>query len=293
MNRIGIVVERIAQFIGVMVEGDDKVYRGVPKGKVLKKTKIYAGDRVAGKIVGDVFSIEEVFERKNVLVRPPVANVDRTLCVVTLKKPEFDNYLLDSLLVVYEHAGTSPAVIFNKVDLLEGEELQELQAWVKTYEEAGYPVIKVSTVTGEGIEDIKDLVEGEICILAGPSGVGKSSILKALTGAELRTSEVSEKTERGRHTTTGVKLIPFGKGSFLGDTPGFSKVEVLNFVRKKDVKNYFAEFSQFTCRYPDCTHTKEPDCGVKEALKEGKLSCDRFKSYLKMIKEYIELECPQ
>ena len=285
----GLVVDREAQLIGVYVFEEDRILRGIPRGKVKAKTRIYAGDYVRGKVVDEnTFAIEEVEERKNVLIRPPIANVDRVICVMTIKDPDFDNYLLDSLLVVYDHVGCDPVIVFNKVDLLDEEGRSELERWRRIYSEAGYDVVLVSVRTGEGLEKVKDLVEGRICILAGPSGVGKSSILKELTGEELRTGEISEKTGRGRHTTTGVRLLPFGRGSFIGDTPGFSRVEALQFVRKRDIRNYFREFLRYECRFPDCTHTREPGCEVKEAVKRGEVSCERYKSYLKMIKEFIE-----
>jgi len=284
----GLVVERVAQLVRVFLPDEGKAFRGIPRGKVLKKTRIYAGDYVVGKVVDEeTFAIEGVEERKNVLVRPPIANVDRVICVMTIQKPELDHYLLDNLLVVYDHVGCEPVIIFNKVDLLDDEGLKELNRWTEIYSGAGYDVVHVSAKTGKGLEKVEDLVKGEICILAGPSGVGKSSILKQLTGEELRVGEVSEKTERGRHTTTGVKLIPFGSGSFIGDTPGFSRVEALQFVRKRDVKNYFREFLRYECRYPDCMHLNEPGCEVKEAVKRGEVSCERYKSYLKTIKEFL------
>ncbi len=284
----GIVIERVAQLIRVYLFERDITLRGVPRGKVLKKTRIYAGDYVNGEVVdSETFAIENVEERKNVLIRPPIANVDRVICVMTIRKPDFDNHLLDNLLVVYDHVGCEPVILFNKVDLLDDEGLEELSKWTEIYSDAGYDVVHVSAKTGKGLDKMKELVRGEICILAGPSGVGKSSILKQLTGEELRVGEVSEKTERGRHTTTGVKLIPFGDGSFIGDTPGFSKVEALQFVRKRDVKNYFREFLRYECRYPDCMHLSEPGCGVKEALKRREISCERYKSYLKTIKEFL------
>nr|2YV5_A Chain A, YjeQ protein [Aquifex aeolicus]BAF50733.2 YjeQ protein [Aquifex aeolicus] len=285
----GLVVDREAQMIGVYLFEDGKTYRGIPRGKVLKKTKIYAGDYVWGEVVDpNTFAIEEVEERKNLLIRPKVANVDRVIIVETLKMPEFNNYLLDNMLVVYEYFKVEPVIVFNKIDLLNEEEKKELERWISIYRDAGYDVLKVSAKTGEGIDELVDYLEGFICILAGPSGVGKSSILSRLTGEELRTQEVSEKTERGRHTTTGVRLIPFGKGSFVGDTPGFSKVEATMFVKPREVRNYFREFLRYQCKYPDCTHTNEPGCAVKEAVKNGEISCERYKSYLKIIKVYLE-----
>ncbi len=284
-----IVIDREAQLIGVYTLDYGKTYRGIPRGKVLKKTKIYAGDYVWGEVVDqNTFAIEEVEERKNLLIRPRVANVDRVIIVQTIKMPEFNNFLLDNLLVVYEYFGIEPVIVFNKIDLLSEEEKQELEYWTKIYQDAGYDVLWVSAQTGEGIDKLVDYLEGFICILAGPSGVGKSSILSRLTGVELRTGEVSAKTERGRHTTTGVRLIPFGKGSFIGDTPGFSKVEATMFVEPREVRNYFREFLRYQCKYPDCTHTNEPGCEVKEAVKRGEISCERYKSYLKILKVYLE-----
>ena len=284
-----IVIDREAQLIGVYTLEDGKTYRGIPRGKVLKKTKIYAGDYVWGEVVDpNTFAIEEVEERKNLLIRPRVANVDRVIIVQTIKMPEFNNFLLDNLLVVYEYFSIEPVIVFNKIDLLNEEEREELEYWTKIYEDAGYDVLKVSAHTGEGIDKLVDYLEGFICILAGPSGVGKSSILSRLTGVELRTGEVSAKTERGRHTTTGVRLIPFGKGSFIGDTPGFSKVEATMFVEPREVRNYFREFLRYQCKYPDCTHTNEPGCEVKEAVRRGEISCERYKSYLKILKVYLE-----
>ncbi|WP_457624190.1 ribosome small subunit-dependent GTPase A, partial [Persephonella sp.] len=141
----------------------------------------------------------------------------------------------------------------------------------------------------EGIKQLTDYLEGSICVLAGPSGVGKSSILSRLIGVELETREVSEKTERGRHTTTGVRLFPFGENSFIGDTPGFSSVDALYFMDRKEVRLYFREFLRYKCRFPDCTHTKEPECGVRQAVEEGKISCERYRNYLKIIKEDLSL----
>ncbi len=286
----GLVVDREAQMIGVYLFDQERVYRGIPRKKVIKKTKIYAGDFVLGNIVDpETFAIEQVEERKNFLVRPPVANVDKVLVVVTIKMPEFDSFLLDNLLVVYEHLQADPVIIFNKIDLLEDKEIQKLKRWTDIYKNAGYDVLHVSAEKNIGIEKLKTYLEGSISVLAGPSGVGKSSILSKLIGVQLETRQVSEKTERGRHTTTGVKLFRFGKNSFIGDTPGFSSVDALYFVDRKDVRLYFREFLDYRCRFPDCTHTREPDCAVRQAVKNGDIACERYKNYLKIIQEDLSL----
>lgn len=286
----GLVVDREAQMIGVYLFEQERVYRGIPRKKVIKKTKIYAGDFVLGNIVDpEIFAIEQVEERKNFLVRPPVANVDKVLVVVTIKMPEFDSFLLDNLLVVYEHLQADPVIIFNKIDLLEDKEIQKLKRWTDIYKNAGYDVLHVSAEKNIGIQKLKTYLEGSISVLAGPSGVGKSSILSKLIGVQLETRQVSEKTERGRHTTTGVKLFRFGKNSFIGDTPGFSNVDALYFVDRKDVRLYFREFLDYRCRFPDCTHTREPDCAVRQAVKNGEIACERYKNYLKIIQEDLSL----
>jgi len=286
----GLVIDREAQMIGVYLFEDGKTYRGIPRKKVLKKTKIYAGDYVLGEVVDqNSFAIEDLEERKNFLVRPPVANVDKVLVVMSIKMPEFDNFLLDNLLVVYEHLNADPVIVFNKIDLLDQREIKELEKWEKLYKDAGYDVLKVSVQKNTGFEELKKYLEGAICVLAGPSGVGKSSILSKLIGIRLETREVSEKTERGRHTTTGVRLFPFGEGSFIGDTPGFSSVDALYFMDKKEVRLYFREFLRYRCRFPDCTHTREPECRVKEAVSAGEISCERYRNYLKIIREDMSI----
>ncbi len=284
----GIVVERAGQKLTVLVPQEGKTYRGIPLGKVRKKEKLFAGDRVEGRIVdSSTFAIEKVKERKNILIRPPIANVDRVVIVSTIKNPPFNNFLLDNLLVVYDHLGLEQTVVFNKVDLLEGEEKEELKRWREIYEKAGYRVIEASAETKEGIEELKELLSKEgISIFAGPSGVGKSSLISAITEVELRTGEVSRKTERGRHTTREVRLIPFGEG-FIGDAPGFSRVEALNFMDKEEVRLHFPEFLNYTCKFSDCLHLEEEGCEVREAVKRGEIPCIRYKSYLKMIKEFV------
>lgn len=284
-----LVIERTAQMIRILTERGE-LLRGIPRGKVIRKTRIYAGDRVEGERVDrGNFAIEKVRERKNLLIRPPIANADRAVCVVTMREPEFDNYLLDCLLLVYDHAGAEPLILFNKIDLLGDEDLNDLERWEGIYSGAGYETLRTSSKTGEGVEELKERIKGGISFLAGASGTGKSSILRILTGAELKTGEVSKKLGRGRHTTTGVRLFPIGEDTFIADTPGFSKVSPLEFVKRRDIALYFREFRDQVCRYPDCTHTTEPECGVKEAVLEGSISCERYRSYLRMVGASLEV----
>ncbi len=254
--------------------------------KKIKKDGLFAGDFVEGEVEGEHFVIEKVQKRKNLLKRPPVANVDNALVVMAAKNPDFDNYLLDNFLAVYAYFGIEPVIVFNKIDLLEDK--AKLQKWLDIYENAGYKVDAVSAKEENGIERVKSYIQGQISILAGPSGVGKSSILSRLLGMELKTNEVSQKLGRGRHTTTAVTLYPFGDNSFVADTPGFSKVEATYFMDKREVRLYFREFLAYSCKFPDCTHTGEPGCAVKEAVKRKEIACERFKSYLKIMGFYWE-----
>ncbi len=283
----GIVVERAGQKLTVLVPKEGKTYRGVPLGKVRKREKLFAGDLVEGRVVDDqTFAIEKVKERKNLLVRPPVANVDRVVIVETIENPPFNNYLLDNLLVVYDHLGLDTVIVFNKVDLLSQEGVESLNKWSSVYQNAGYKVIKTSVKTKEGLKELEEVLREGTSIFAGPSGVGKSSLISAITGVELKTGEVSRKTDRGKHTTREVRLIPFKKG-FIGDAPGFSRVEALNFMDRKEVRLHFPEFLRYACKFSDCLHLEEEGCQVKEAVKRGEISCERYKSYLKMLNEFV------
>jgi ribosome biogenesis GTPase len=284
----GIVTERAGQKITVLIPEESKEYRGIPLGKVRKKEKIFAGDYVEGRVVdSQTFAIEKVKERKNLLIRPPIANVDRVVIVSTIQNPPFQNYLLDNLLVVYDFLGLETLIVFNKVDALDETEKEELKKWEDIYRNAGYKIFRTSAQTGEGIEELKNELSEGITIFAGASGVGKSSLISKITGVELKVGEVSNKTERGKHTTREVRLIPFRNG-FIGDAPGFSRVEALNFMEKEEVKNHFPEFLRYECKFSDCMHLNEDGCQVREALKKGEISCERFKSYLKMIHEYVD-----
>ena len=278
----GIVVKREAQRIDVLSEG--KVLRGIPRGKVRTSERIYAGDIVTGYTEGyGIFVIEDVKERKNLLIRPPVANVDCVIIVSTLREPEFNNFMLDNLLVVYEKEGVGIYIVFNKVDLLDKEGKKELKRWINIYKNVGYKVLAVSVITGEGLEEFSNIFEPGIYVFAGPSGTGKSSLISAISGVDLRKGEVSRKTGRGKHTTTGVNLLMLEGNVFVADTPGFSKVDALKFIDRENIKDYFREFHNYTCKFKDCLHVKEEGCGVKEAVSKGEISAERYKSYLRII----------
>lgn len=281
MSAKGLVTYRSAAASKVTLLDSLQTYPSILPKK-LKKHKLYAGDYVSGQVVGDQFVIENIEERKNLLVRPPVANVDSVFVVMAMREPDFDSYLLDNFLAVFEYYAIEPIIVFNKIDLLDSPDI--LHHWQKIYEDVGYKTLAMSI--NDDIEPLKAFING-ITIVAGPSGAGKSTMLSRLLGIELKTGEVNHKLKRGRHTTTAITLYPFDS-SFVADTPGFSKVEATFFMESKEVHRYFKEFSRFSCKYPDCTHTTEPECGVKEAVLNGKIACERFKNYLKIMRYYWE-----
>ncbi|WP_035589489.1 ribosome small subunit-dependent GTPase A [Hippea jasoniae] len=284
----GVVVERSGQKIGVLLKESRDVLRAIPLGKIRKTTKIYAGDNVKGFVdETGVFVIEEVEERRNLLKRPPVANVDRVVVVACVGNPPFNHFFYDGLLAVYDYLGFDVIVVFNKIDELSSESLKKFYQLRDIYQNAGYEVFGVSAETKEGVDELKGYLDGFISVFAGPSGVGKSSIVSSLTGESLKTGGVSRKTRRGRHTTTAVKLIEFDRG-FIADTPGFSHVDINAFIPSDKIRLHFREFLRYQCRFSDCKHINESGCGVKEALKNGKISCLRYKSYLKAMGAFVD-----
>ncbi len=234
----------------------------------------------------DIGYIEEVKERENLLLRPPVANIGRVLIVMSPKEPDLSLFLLDRFLVMCEQQHLHVLICFNKSDLSSPEEISKLRTM---YESIGYPVIFTSTVTGEGLDALKEALRLGTTAVAGPSGVGKSTILSTLyEGLDLQTGEVSQKTRRGRHTTRHIEITRIGEDAYVLDTPGFSSLDLLFMEDVHDLRAYFPEFPQGECRFDNCLHVKEPDCVVKRALDEGKISEHRYVNYVQFIKEIEE-----
>ena len=284
----GTVVKGIGGFYFVH-DGCDTVM-GKARGN-LKRNKelIYVGDIVDFDIDendrdGECV-INSVIERRNYLTRPPVSNLDMLVVVFSLVNPNVNYPVVDKLLAACEQAGIEPAICISKIDLASDEDLET----AKSIYSGIYPVAYVNALSGEGIESLIDIVSGRNVALAGPSGVGKSTIsnhLVADLGIELATGEISDKTGRGRHTTRHVEIFALGDGTNLYDTPGFTSLE-LQETEPKEIRKLFREFREYdaSCRYGDCMHINEPDCAVKDALEEGKISESRYNSYLIMTEE--------
>lgn len=286
----GKIVKGIAGFYYVHVV-ESGLYECKAKG-VFRKEKIKP-------LVGDVVEIDildetekkgniiDILERKNELIRPAVANIDQALVVFAVTKPKPHFNLLDRFLIMMESKGIPVILCFNKKDIATEPEIQRLK---EIYETCGYHMIFTSALEGENVEDIKELLREKTTAIAGPSGVGKSSLINILQPeAKMETGSISEKIERGKHTTRHSELIWIEDNTYIMDTPGFSSLYT-NTFEKEELKYYFIEFAPFEgqCRFQGCDHIHEPGCAVKEALEEGKIHPVRYENYLEMYKELKE-----
>lgn len=232
-------------------------------------------------------NVTEILPRQSELLRPAVANVDQALVIFALRSPEPNLFLLDRFLLRMAVLSLPVKICFNKTDLDEEHIREEVRA---SYQDAASELLFVSAKTGEGFDLLRKALEGQTTTVAGPSGVGKSTIINALRGeALMETGEVSERTERGRHTTRHSELIPLGADTFIMDTPGFSSL-LLPEIEKEELAGFYPEFMPFEpdCRFQGCSHIAEPDCGVKKALSEGKIPMRRYENYKLLYEELKE-----
>jgi ribosome biogenesis GTPase len=285
----GIIVRAYSSFYYVKV--DQEIWECKLRGKFRQtKERVLTGDRVLVQAIASGRGvIEKVLPRDRELIRPPVANVHQVVIVMALTSPDPNLGLLDRLLVLTEEESLEPVIVFNKADLATPERRADL---VQLYSRAGYPVLLTSAFTGQGIAELKDCLKEKISVLAGPSGVGKSSLLNQVQpGLTLRTSEVSRKIGRGRHTTRFVELLSLEDGGLVADSPGFSVLSLPR-MKREELSGYFRELAEFTgrCRFNSCLHRSEPSCQVKQALEEGLIDERRYASYLTLLQEVIENE---
>lgn len=283
----GKIVKGIAGFYYVHVV-ESGIYECKAKGAFRKeKVKPLVGDNVEIDILDEekkLGNISKILERKNELIRPAVANIDQTLVVFAVTKPKPHFNLLDRFLVMMECKEIPVVLVFNKKDIAEEQEIRELQ---EVYNHLGYTVIFTSAKEEENVEVVKEVLEGKTTAVAGPSGVGKSSLINLFqNGIEMETGNISEKIERGKHTTRHSELIPINETSYIMDTPGFSSLYVNEF-EKEELKYYFPEFAPYEgqCKFNGCDHIHEPECAVKEALEEGKIHPIRYENYVEMYNE--------
>ena len=289
----GTIIKGIAGFYYVYVNGSG-VYECKAKGAFRKAgIKPLVGDSVEIAVLDHekkLGNVEKILPRKNSIVRPAVANVDQALVIFATASPEPNLNLLDRFLVMMEYQNVTVHICFNKMDLSDGQWQQEL---AEIYGNAGYEVHFTAAKKSEdadaddGGEDIRNLLKGKITRVAGPSGVGKSTLINCLKGdTVMETGSVSEKIGRGKHTTRHSQLIYLGDDTFIVDTPGFSSMYIPEF-EKEDLKDCYPEFDKYAheCKFLGCVHINEPKCGVKDALARGEISQERYDNYKLLYEE--------
>ena len=287
-ERTGKIVRAVGGFYFVSCYEDRQTYQCRARGIFRKDSfKPLTGDDCTFRLTKaqDVEGyVETIAERRNQLIRPPVANVDQALVLFSFASPQPNVSLLDRFLIEMRRQQIPAVVCFNKSDLV--DEPGRL-ALTGAYRLARYRVLTVSVMKEEGLEQIRELMQGKTTVLAGPSGVGKSSLTNYLCpSANMEVGALSRRTERGKQTTRHAELFSAGDHTFFFDTPGFSSLE-LRGIGREEVKSFFPEFQDYEpgCRFQGCMHIHEPDCGVKSAVENGRISRERYDSYVQLVKE--------
>lgn len=280
----GQIIKAVSGVFDVLT--DDGVVSCTGRGRLRTLGDIFVGDYVeitlykAGK-----GAIEKILPRKNKLTRPYVTNIDAiVICIAPLPKPDF--FLVDKLLINCLKQEITPIICVNKIDLMNDDFRDQIE---QNYNDLA-DIVYVSSLTGEGIDDLVQMLNGKYVSMAGQSAVGKSSIINSIVGRKmLETGELSRKIERGRHTTRAVEIYDIGHGIRLADTCGFSVLELTDFD-PVELAGYYTDFDDFRdeCKFRGCKHINEPDCGVKKAVEEGKLSKERYERYLALYKDLDE-----
>lgn len=277
----GRIIKAIAGFY--YVDNGDTAYecrgRGILRNKNIKPL---VGDIAVIEVTDDKNrkgNLTGIDERKNFLVRPAIANIDQVITVFAAAKPEPNLNLLDRLLVTLEKENIPSIIVFSKNDL--SAEVSDIK---KVYSKF-YKVVDISVKKETGLKELKDLMRGKVNVLAGPSGVGKSTLTNYLVPhAGMETGEISRKIERGKQTTRHAELFQLEKGTYICDTPGFASLELLK-INKDNLKNFFPEFLQYSCKFTSCNHIAERECGVKTALSDKEIYESRYKNYCLLYKE--------
>lgn len=295
----GKIVKGVGGFYYVHLHlcNDNKIYECRAKGSFRNRNiKPKIGDNVEIDILDEdklLGNITEIFPRDNDLVRPAVSNVDQAIVVFALTHPKPNFNLLDRFLIMLEQQGLNAVIYINKCDLEDEQADGAKSEYIKSeyikseYEKAGHRVVLGSTLTGMGMDEIRELIAQKTTVFAGPSGVGKSSLLNVINPhRNVATGELSEKIQRGKHTTRHSELMYAGDETFVMDTPGFSSLEVFD-TEPEELKGYYSEFAYYEggCRFGGCVHINEPDCGVKAALEAGQLSRLRYENYRQIYDE--------
>ncbi len=283
----GKIIKGIAGFYYVDT-GKEGVYTCKAKGIFRKlNVKPLVGDDVELSVLDEEAregSVERIFPRKSTLIRPAVANIDQALILFAMQEPEPNLNLLDRFLIMMQQQALSCLICFNKSDLADREEQKRLE---NMYDLCGCRLIFTSARDGSGIRELKEALQGRTTAVAGPSGVGKSSLINLLqSGVRMETGSVSKKIARGRHTTRHSELIRMEEDTYIMDTPGFSSLALFS-MEKEELRHFYPEFIPYegTCRFQGCVHIHEPDCGVRQAVAAGKINAGRYDRYCLLYEE--------
>ena len=289
----GIIIENISNLYQVKSFENDNIYESIARGK-FKKEEItpVVGDRVEISIIDEKEKkavIEKIEERTVYIKRPKLANMTQIVFVVSSKDPKPDLLMLDKQLAFAEYLGIKAIIVLNKTDLDKKQEFKEIK---KVYQNIGYNVIQTNAKEKIGIDKLKALLKGNINGFSGNSGVGKSSLINAIFNKDVtEEGEISKKNKRGKNTTTSIKLYEIDKETFIADTPGFSTFDISE-IESKNLCLYFKEFKKYIedCEFIGCTHIKEENCGIKEAVREGKIDSKRYERFVKIYEDLKKRE---
>lgn len=286
----GIIVKAISGFYYVKTEND--MFECKARGVFRKKaTTPLVGDRVEIEVLDEVKKVGNVIkvkDRENYLIRPPIANITKVLVVMSVRLPDPILVFLDKQLAFLEREGIETVICVNKVDLDDTDFAESVK---KTYENIGYKVILAEAKNDIGIDAIREELKNEIVVLLGNSGVGKSSITNKIMNKTIMEEGSISKIERGKQTTRHTELLEFDKDSYIADSPGFSSFDISN-IESDELDRYFKDFKRHIeeCKYRDCNHINEDDCGVKIAVENGLIDDGRYKRYCEIYKELHEKE---
>lgn len=285
----GIIIENISNLYKIKTH--KKIYEANARGK-LRKEEItpVVGDKVELEIIDEEKNkaiIEEILPRTTYIKRPKMSNITQIILVVSSKNPKPDLLLLDKQLAYAEYLKIKPVIILNKTDLDKNKQFQEIKT---IYEKIGYKVIETIAKEQEGIKNLKEILQGNINVFSGNSGVGKSTLINAIFEKDItQEGEISERNKKGKNTTTSTALYEIDENTYIADTPGFSTFDISE-IEYKELDKYFKEFKPEieNCEYVGCTHIKEENCGIKQAIEEGKIDTTRYERFCKIYNELKE-----
>lgn len=282
-----VILKGIGGFYYVHYNGELIECKAGGRLRLDKERKPAVGDKASIEITDGAGYITQILPRRNFLPRPPIANIDRLFIVASQAMPSTDTLLIDKVLLIAALQGIEPIILLNKSDLDASAQLK------KTYSLAGIRIISTSAQNGEGVDEVRDMLGGNISAFTGNSAIGKSSLLNCLMKQETMPIGEMSKISRGKHTTRHVELFPVA-GGFIADTPGFSSFDIVRMehAKKEDLQNYFPEFEPYIghCRFNGCAHNKEPNCAVTHAALDGKIAKSRLDNYRTLYEELSALK---